>query len=74
MIEDKNPKREADDYSELHYAAHDGLLEICELIMKNIDEKNPKGLGDLTPLHWATEQGHLEVCQLIISNIQEKIH
>ena len=54
------------------FAAKKGFLEICEMIMENMEEKNPKdkyGHG-VTPLHQAAEYGELEVCRLIIKNIQ----
>ena len=45
-----------------HFAAECGFLEICEMIMENMDEKNPKGDWGVTPLHRAAENGKLEVC------------
>ena len=53
-----------------HFAAECGFLEICEMIMENMDEKNPKGDWGLTPLHLAAENGKLEVCKLILKNLQ----
>ena len=53
-----------------HFAAELGLLEICEMIMENMDEKNPKDHWGYTPLHRAAENGRLEVCKLIVGNLQ----
>ena len=57
-----------------HFAAECGFLEICEMIMENMDEKNPKGDWGVTPLHQAAENGklegaQLEVCKLIVENL-----
>ena len=51
------------------FAAKKGFLEICEMIMENMDEKNPKGDWGVTPLHRAAENGKLEVCKLILENL-----
>ena len=53
----------------LHFAAECGFLEICEMIMENMDEKNPKGDWGVTPFHKAAENGRLEVCKLIVENL-----
>ena len=52
-----------------HFAAEFGLLEICEMIMENMDEKNPKDDWGVTPLHRAAENGKLEVCKLIVESL-----
>lgn len=49
----------------LHFAAECGFLEICEMIMENMEEKNPQNNSWVTPLHEAASEGHLEVCKLI---------
>ena len=56
----------------LHYAAERGHLLLCELIIDNLDDKNPKGDWAKTPLHHATENGHFEICKLIIDNVDDK--
>ena len=53
-----------------HFAAKNGFLEICEMIMENMDEKNPKDDWGVTPLHEAAEYGKVEVCKLIVENVQ----
>ena len=52
-------------------AAQEGRLDICRLIIRNTQDKNPwQGCG-LSPLHMAAGKGHLEVCCLIIENLPE---
>ena len=55
----------------LHYAASYGCLNLCKLIIENIDEKNPGNLGLDTPLHLAAFGGHLNECKLIMANIDD---
>ena len=63
----KNP---ADRYGDtpLHFAAQEGHLEICSLIIENISDRNPFSRGR-TPLHYAAAQGHIEVCRLILDKV-----
>ena len=49
-----------------HTAALRGNLELCQLIMDNVDDYNPKNCSNYTPLLIAAANGHLEVCRLII--------
>ena len=56
----------------LHQAAKNGHLLLCELIIDNVDDKNPKYEGEKTPLHYAAKYGHLAICQLIIDNVDDK--
>ena len=46
-------------------------MKICQLIIGNVADKNPKALG-WTPLHFAAQKGQMEICQLILENITEK--
>ena len=56
-----------------HFAAENGHLSICQLIIARLEDKNPpggpgQGLGfdyGHTPLHIAAANGHLDVCRLI---------
>ena len=57
----------------LHQAAERGHFLLCELIIDNVDEKNPMGddyLKTNTPLHLAAENGQFEICQVIIDNVE----
>ena len=54
-------------------AARCGYLEVCKLIIDQMDDKNPK-MGEFmnTPLHEAALNGHLHICKLIVDNIYDK--
>ena len=56
----------------LHLAAERGYLPVCQQIMENSDDKNPKDKHGWTPLHEAAGNGHLSVCQLIFEYIDDK--
>ena len=47
-------------------------MAVCQLIMENIEDKNPKDNNGWTPLHYAASNGHLAICQLIMENIEDK--
>ena len=49
-----------------------GHLEICKLIIENVEDKNPGDKLGWTPLHLAAKNGHLEICKLIIANVDDK--
>ena len=63
-----------------HTAAANGHHALCELIIENAEDKNPKSLFknkpndgyDLTPLHMAANNGHFEVCELIMDMVENK--
>ena len=56
----------------LHEAALSGHLEVCKLIIDQMDDKNPKSGEFLdTPLHNAALNGHLYICKLIVDNIYD---
>ena len=61
----------------LHFAANSGQLGAYQLIMENIDNKNPahfisRQMHPWTPFHLAAHNGHFSVCELLINNISEK--
>ena len=58
-------------FTPLHLAAQNGHLKICQLILGNVHDKNPKALG-WTPLHFAAQKGQFEACKLILGYITEK--
>ena len=73
------------DLALFHMAAANGHLAICELIIENAKDKNPKSFVgphlhpyngsdgyDLTPLHLAANNGHFEICTLIIEMVENK--
>ena len=55
-----------------HLAANRGYLPVCQEIMENSDDKNPKDRNGWTPLHSAAQFGHFSVCQLIVENVDDK--
>ena len=40
------------------------------MIIKCVNNKNPKDKYGETPLHEAADNGHYEICQLIIENLE----
>ena len=50
-----------------HFAYDFLYLDICKLIISNIDDKNPKAEDGTTPLHAAKKEGHESVVRLLKS-------
>ena len=55
-----------------HWAAENGYLSVCLLIVENVDDKNPTDNSGWTPLHEAARNGHLSICQFIVENVDDK--
>ena len=66
----KNP--ESGYMTPFQIAAKCGLLDICKLIIHQVEDKNPKNIDDETPLHHAAKCGFLEICLLIIDKVIDK--
>ena len=49
-----------------------GNLDVCRLIIENVEDKNPADVRGDTPLHEATIFLHLDVCRLIVKNVKDK--
>ena len=49
-----------------------GHLEVCELLLENVVDKNPKDNNGNTPLHLAAQNGQFALCELILKNADEK--
>merc|ERR1712126_167237 len=67
--------RAKNDYIEetpMHWAAVEGNLEICQILIDTMEDKNPGDWDQVTPLHLAAQKGHLEVCRMITSNVEDK--
>merc|ERR1719391_1730579 len=47
-------------------------LEICQLILDNVEDKNPADNYRITPLHEAARGGHLSVFKLLLEHSPEK--
>ena len=80
FYKDQNPtgNHECDKYYSctkctLYTAARCGYLEVCKLIIDQMDDKNPK-MGEFmnTPLHEAALNGHLHICKVIVDNVYDK--
>merc|ERR1712029_88768 len=56
----------------LHAAVRDHHVDICQLIVGALHEKNPADKWGFTPLHKAARCGHLEICQIIVSEVTDK--
>ena len=56
----------------LHKAALNGHLEICELIVKYLEDKNPRNKDCVTPLQFAALSGHLAVCEHLLAPLGNK--
>ena len=53
----------------LHFAAYEGHLEICRLLIENIDNKNPANHDGETPFDFAKEVKNTEIMDLF-KNLQ----
>ena len=53
-------------------AASHGYLEICQLIIGQTHNKNPKDENETTPLHYAAYHGHSEVYRFILQSIEQQ--
>lgn len=71
QLKDKNPKSQFCNQTLLHRAAIIGKLEFYQLIMENVEDKNPKDGNGRTPLHLAAMHGHFDICKLIIENVDD---
>jgi ankyrin repeat protein len=74
VSEDKNPEtsnktRDGKDagFTPLHYAAENGHVELCRLIMDAVEDISPKSKDKTTPLQLAAKNGHRAVQDLILT-------
>jgi len=66
----------------LHFAAENGYLSICQLIIQNLKAENPNtnpildyvegDRGNENPLWLAYYENHLDICKLIMENLKDK--
>ena len=73
----KRIQKNNEGFTPLHFAAKRGKASICELIMKNIWDKNPKAFDGSTPLHEAVKANrshldYLNVCKVLVENGADK--
>ena len=53
-------------------AAHNGHLAVCDFILQNAMDINPKDSEGWTPLHSAAQKGHMEVYNFLLRKIEDK--
>ena len=58
-------------FHEQHSAAENGHVELCRLIMDEIEDIFPKTKDKTTPLHLATRGGHIAVKDLILKYVEK---
>ena len=61
-VTDKNPGTYG--RTPLHFAASMGRLEMCKLILENVNDKNPVDNNGKTPKDIAKEYNELEIVKL----------
>ena len=52
-------------------AAEENRLDICKLVVRNAEDKNPADQFGITLLHYATMFGHLDIVQFIIERLDD---
>ena len=72
-MNDKNPKYpKGNGRTLLHIIAEKGYLQMLELIIENVDKKNPSDELGRTPLHITAEMDHLRMFRHIFENVDDK--
>ena len=61
----KNPKNDTGT-NPYHFAAINGHLEMCKLILGFTVNKNPRNSVGFTPYHLAAKIGNLNICELFV--------
>ena len=68
---EKSSPQQYNSYTPLHSAAENGHVELCRLIMDEIEDIFPKTKDKTTPLHLATRGGHIAVKDLILKYVEK---
>ena len=63
---EKSPFNFDSEMTPFHLAAMNGNLDLCKIIMDNIENFNPRNFEGNTPLLMAATNGHFEVCKNIM--------
>ena len=74
-LQEESGKDHVHGLTALHLGADKGDLTLCEMIIKNVENKNPAGKDSAkgtTPLHCAAIHGHVKVCEFILRHVEEK--
>ena len=53
-------------------AAHNGHLAVCDFILQNAIDINPKDSEGWTPLHSAAQKGHMEIYNFLLERTEDK--
>ena len=61
-----------DGMTPFHIAAYNNHLNLCKVIIEQLQDKNPGNIYGVTPLHYAAMRGHLRICTLIMKSVQDK--
>ena len=69
---DIDSRRKKDGWTTLHIAVVGRNFEVCQFLVDNMTDKNPKSLTNWTPLHMAAMFGSLKISKLIIQNVESK--
>lgn len=74
IIDKTDAVSQAEMSSALFLVATRGHREICELLVKNLEDKNPSDplKKGLTPFHDAAANGHVGICKVLMKNLSNK--
>ena len=59
-------------WTPLHLAAMFDYFDICNLIIKDIENQNPANRHGQTPLHLAAKYGHLKTSEFLMNLVDDK--
>jgi len=60
-----------DSWNSLHSAAREGQVDVCQMIVDNVRDKNPMNSDGTTPLHVAAEHNQPKICRIIMRHLKD---
>ena len=57
---------DSDGSTPLHWAAANGRLDVCALLLDEVADADAADSFDTTPLSYAAHNGHVAICQLLL--------